>query len=108
MATITNKQVKIWTERFRRNISKTYQPQKIILFGSRARGDHLVDSDVDVVIVSSKFVGVPWPRRIGNVAKLWPGLIEIEPLCYTPEEFNSKKKQIGIVQQAVKEGIEIQ
>jgi hypothetical protein len=28
-------------------------------------------------------------------------------LCYTPEEFEKKKKQIGIVRTAVEEGIEI-
>jgi hypothetical protein len=33
----------------------------------------------------------------------WP--IEIEPLCYTPEEFEVKKNQIGIVSEAIKEGI---
>lgn len=33
----------------------------------------------------------------------WP--IEIEPLCYTHEEFETKKNQIGIVSEAIKEGI---
>jgi len=33
--------------------------------------------------------------------------LDIEPLCYTPEEFEKKKKQIGIVSRAVKEGIEL-
>jgi len=33
----------------------------------------------------------------------WP--IEIEPLCYTPEESEAKKKQIGIVSEAIKEGV---
>jgi hypothetical protein len=28
-------------------------------------------------------------------------------LCYTPEEFERKKKQIGVVQQAAQEGIGI-
>ena len=28
-------------------------------------------------------------------------------LCYTPEEFEKLKKRIGIVQEAVKEGIEV-
>jgi len=33
----------------------------------------------------------------------WP--LEIEPLCYTCEEFETKKNQIGIVAEAVREGI---
>ena len=62
---------------------------------------------MDIIIVSEKFAGVPWPRRLGDAAQLWPGLNVIEPLCYTPEEFERKKGQIGIVQQAVKEGVAI-
>jgi hypothetical protein len=64
----------------------------------------LVESDVDFIIVSSKFENMKWPVRLGAVAELWPGLIAIEPLCYTPEEFNFKKKQLGIVREAVREG----
>gem|GEM_PF-4438397 len=30
------------------------------------------------------------------------------PLCYTPEEFEEKKKEIGIVRQAVEEGIDLE
>jgi hypothetical protein len=39
----------------------------------------------------------------------WQYLPEIEEFCYTPGEFEKKKKkkQIGLVKQAVKEGIEL-
>ena len=33
--------------------------------------------------------------------------LEIEPICYTPEEFKLKLKEHGIVRQAVKEGIDL-
>ena len=32
---------------------------------------------------------------------------DIEPLCYTPSEFRKKRNQLGIVQEAEKEGIEL-
>ncbi len=104
MVKITNKLVGKWMDSFRKKIELKYSPQKMILFGSRARKDNLIDSDIDLLIVSDKFKEIKWPKRVGNVAQLWDGLIEIEPLCYTPEEFEKKKKQIGIVQQAVREG----
>ena len=79
----------------------------MILFGSRARNEHLLESDVDVLIVSDRFANVKWPRRVGDVAELWDGLVALEPLCYTPEEFEEKCQQIGIVREAVSQGIEL-
>ena len=58
-----------------------------------------------MIIVSPKFANMKWPRRLGEVAELWDGMVVILPLCYTPEEFEKKKEEIGIVRQAVEEGI---
>ncbi len=60
------------------------------------------------IIVSSEFEGVNWLTRIREVSDLWNGLVLLEPLCYTPEEFNEKREEIGIVSQAVKEGLELE
>ena len=40
---------------FVRQINKKFSPEKIILFGSRAKKDHLKDSDYDIIVVSKKF-----------------------------------------------------
>lgn len=93
---------------FAKKVKNNYNIQKIFLFGSRARGDYLKNSDYDVIIVSHDFEGVFFTKRISEIYKFWNGYpLDIEPLCYTPEEFEKKSKQIGIVQQALKEGIEI-
>ncbi len=107
MVEIKNKDVKKWIKDFKVKLNKQFSPKKIILFGSRARKDNLVYSDIDLVIVSDKFKNIKWPRRLGSVAKLWRGLIVLEPLCYTLEEFNEKRNQIGIVKRAVEEGMEL-
>lgn len=93
---------------FAKRVKKEYKVDKLILFGSRARGDNFNDSDYDVIIVSSDFKNIFFTKKIAKMYNFWKHYpLEIEPLCYTPEEFEKKKKQIGIVQQAVKEGIEI-
>ncbi len=93
---------------FVKNIRKKMKIDKAILFGSRARGDYLDDSDYDILLVSPAFEGVFFTKRISGLYKFWKYFpLNIEPLCYTPEEFEKKKTQIGIVQQAIKEGIEI-
>jgi len=76
------------------------------LFGSRARGDNFNDSDYDIIIVSPDFANILFTQRIAKMYDFWKHYpLDIEPICYTPEEFEKKKKQIGLVQQAVKEGI---
>jgi len=108
MAPLQDRGINGWMRKFLKVLKQEYAPSKVILFGSRARGDNLHESDVDLIIVSKKFAKISWPRRIGNVAALWEGLVDIEPLCYTPKEFDSKVKEHGIVRQAIKEGIALE
>ncbi|MBI5804285.1 nucleotidyltransferase domain-containing protein [Candidatus Pacearchaeota archaeon] len=88
-------------------LGKLFSPEKVILFGSRARGEHLEDSDIDVIVVSKKFNGINFRERIIEAYGMWDKKQGLDIICYTPEEFEKKKKQIGIVQEAVKEGIEL-
>ena len=80
---------------------------KVILFGSRARGDWLKESDYDFVVVSPAFAGVHFVRRPVPLYDYWKGHPGVELLCYTPEEFERKSREIGIVAEAVREGIEL-
>jgi len=93
---------------FVNKVKKKFNIEKAILFGSRARGDHFIHSDYDIIFVSKDFKGIFFTKRMAMLYKYWDYYpLDIEPICYTPAEFNRKKKQIGIVNQAVKEGIEI-
>lgn len=88
-------------------IRERFAPQKIVLFGSRARGDHLIESDVDLLIVSDRFEGMNWRERIIAVFGAWDRKQMLEPLCLTTAELERKKGQLGIVRQAVEEGLEL-
>jgi hypothetical protein len=65
---------------------------------SRARGDHLIESDIDFLIVPAQFEGTNWREHIIAASGNWDKKQMLEPLCFTPEEFEVKKKLIGIVQ----------
>jgi len=94
--------------KFAKNIRKKFKINKIILFGSRARGDNLLNSDFDFLVVSSDFEGVFFTDRIAKLYLFWEDYpLNVEPLCYTPKEFKIKLNSFGIVRTAVKEGIEI-
>lgn len=88
-------------------IKNEFKPKLIILFGSRARGDYLKDSDFDLIVVSEKFKDLDFRERIVEIYKLVDEPIRLDVLCYTPEEFEKKKNQICIVKKAVEEGIQL-
>ncbi len=88
----------------KKKISKKYALKEFILFGSRSRGDYLLTSDVDILLVSPDFEKIQFKDRMADIIGFWNESVDLEPLCYTPEEFYRKKKQLGIVQQAVREG----
>lgn len=78
---------------------------QVIAFGSRVRGDALSTSDLDLIVVSPWFASVPFLRRPGAVLELleYPGGLEL--LCYTPEEFEEKRQEFGIVRVALEQGV---
>ena len=92
---------------FVRQIKKKFSPEKIILFGSRAKKDHLKDSDYDIIVVSKKFQNIPFLERLYLLHRFWKYKYNLDILAYTPEEFEKKKEEIGIVREAIKKGIEI-
>ncbi|MBI4441997.1 MAG: nucleotidyltransferase domain-containing protein [Acidobacteria bacterium] len=93
--------------RFAARIKKAYSPEKIILFGSRARGDNFTTSDFDFIVVSEKFRETPFLERPSELYDFWDEAVDIEAICYTPQEFARKIKQHGIVRVAVREGVEL-
>jgi predicted nucleotidyltransferase len=78
-----------------------------ILFGSRARHDELVDSDVDLVVVARGFAGVPWLERMWALQRLWKLPVPLEVLPYTPQEWRRRRATSGVLQDALREGIRI-
>ena len=65
---------------------------RVYLFGSRARGDARPDSDIDLIIVSSAFSGMPSWKRWEVLGDALSEVFEpIEVRAYSPEEFDSRK-----------------
>jgi predicted nucleotidyltransferase len=68
-------------------IAKAIQPQKIILFGSWARGERGSHSDIDLLIIQESTL--PRPQRYAQVRRLFWGMgMPMDILVYTPEEFS--------------------
>ena len=94
-------------KKFRIQLKNNIEVDKMIFFGSRAKGKFNKYSDIDLIIVSKDFTGKRFRYRPLGFYKYWNLDYPVDFLCYTPEEFNKLKKQITIIREAVKEGIEI-
>jgi len=70
-----------------RRLVEALDPDKIILFGSRARGDTHAQSDVDLLIVKAS--DKPRHRRTGEAHQaLWGIGVPTDILWFTPEEID--------------------
>ncbi len=96
---------------FKRLISRKYKVQKMILFGSQARGEAKEGSDVDLIVVSPEFKGKKGIKAASSLYIEWhlnqQADLPVDFLCYSPNEFSKLKNRISIVSQAVQEGLEI-
>jgi uncharacterized protein len=82
--------------------------EEAILFGSRARGEELRGSDVDLIVISPRFEGIRFTDRIGPLLGEWPrDLPSLEVLAYTPEEFERARRGTRIERTADREGVRL-
>lgn len=75
-------------------LANQYGAEKIIMFGSHARGTTQKDSDLDLIVI--KKTRVPFLKRMREVGKLLAqsgGGQAVDVLVYTPEEFEKLSKR---------------
>lgn len=71
-------------------IANEYHPDKVILFGSYAKGSYTNDSDLDLLII--KDTDLPKQKRSFEIYKLLRGsFVPIDILVYTQSEFEEEK-----------------
>lgn len=87
-----------WRERLDRalaavidQIVQELDPERIIVFGSMARGDIHEDSDLDLLIV--KETDQPFLQRIDEVLAVLRTDVPVEPLVYTSAELERLREE---------------
>ena len=107
MASRKDERIEAFRARYLPKLIESYQPSEVLVFGSRARGTQLKESDLDLMVVSRLFEGIPFIERAHRVLWTLRTPFPVELLCYTPEEFEQKKTEIGLVRIASEEGIDL-
>ena len=87
-----------------RRIVETVQAERVILFGSRARGDARPESDVDLLVIA--YSKQPRYRRaVPLYGALSDILVPMDIIVYTPEEVEEwKGVRQAFVTTAIREG----
>ncbi|MEM1810644.1 MAG: nucleotidyltransferase domain-containing protein [Thermofilaceae archaeon] len=81
----TRREVLEALERLARELGAT-----VYLFGSYARGDHTLESDVDVVVVCERFEGMEYAERVALVRLKLPREFGFDIVALTPREFSER------------------
>ncbi len=109
---VSDKEVNYLIDHYLDKIKEVYTPKEIWLWGSRAYGIPHKYSDIDMVIVSNAFANVRFIKRRSTFLRSI-GLLKdrnaevVDAICYTQEEFERKKQEIGVVREAVEKGIRL-
>jgi predicted nucleotidyltransferase len=100
-----------WLEKFRKEalplIIHQVQPEKVFVFGSRAHGTANEESDLDIIIISEWFQGIPFLERMPMILNRVPFAKHVDYLCYTPEEFRKVKQTSSILIDALSDPLEL-
>lgn len=100
------KKLKKRIDKITNQIVAKYKPEKVILFGSAARGDYSKDSDFDLFIV--KDTQRKFYERYTEAKKHLGDLVykcAVDIVVWTPKEFNKGKiENRFFLEQVLKEG----
>jgi len=101
MGEITDKRVKSYISRVKKALGA-----KVILFGSRARGEALKESDYDLLVISEEFEGVPLRERLqGLYGMMIRAPFNADILAVTPREYEELSNKLTIYSEIRKTGV---
>ncbi len=94
-----------WVVKFRDEavplIKAIFHPKAILVFGSRIQNIQNEESDLDIIIVSDAFSGIPFISRYAMIFREIQFPIHVDYICYTPEEFEMAKNSSIIIHDAI-------
>lgn len=96
--------------RFAERLQVDLGAQRVLLFGSHARGAAAPDSDYDLIVVSERFEPIPLLRREFGLHDLFyavGGDAPLDLICLTPDEFEQARQRITLVSAVLPEAIDL-
>ena len=89
-------------------VKKNFEPCKVLLFGSHARGTANKESDYDIILISPRFKNIEFSKRAALAYRLKKSVhAAMDIICLTPHEFDERRKRPTVIREAAKEGLYI-
>jgi hypothetical protein len=82
----------------------------VLLFGSRARGSARPESDVELIVVSKSFSGVPPLSRARGPRSVWRdvgGRVPLDLVCVTPDELSDALARPTLLAEVVPSSVDV-
>jgi predicted nucleotidyltransferase len=80
---------------------------EVYIFGSRAYGNPLLESDLDMIVVSEEFGKRSFIENMELLSRMWDGSFTVEMFPYTPEQLRKYAERKTVVSEALRKGIRI-
>jgi hypothetical protein len=112
VSTVNRRELRRYLDR----VSDRWQLSRALLGGARVADEHGAPPQRErgpefvVILVSEAYDGMPWLERVYHAGALWDALEMGAPAdvhCYTPAEFERKRKTLLVVRRAADEGIDL-
>jgi predicted nucleotidyltransferase len=80
---------------------------EVYIFGSRVYGNPLLESDLDMIVVSEEFGKRSFIENMELLSRMWDGSFTVEMFPYTPEQLRKYAERKTVVSEALRKGIRI-
>jgi len=82
--------------------ARGFSVDKIILFGSYARGDYTKNSDIDLIVISSSWKNLEYIERLSILYKIWDKNADANFIALTLDKFSKKISESVVLRDASK------
>jgi predicted nucleotidyltransferase len=93
--------------RFLKRLKRELGVVEVYIFGSRVYGNPLLESDLDMIVVSEEFGKRSFIENMELLSRMWDGSFTLEMFPYTPEQLRRYAERKTVVSEALRKGIRI-
>jgi predicted nucleotidyltransferase len=93
--------------RFLKRLKRELGVVEVYIFGSRVYGNPLLESDLDMIVVSEEFGKRSFIENMELLSRTWDGSFTVEMFPYTPEQLRKYAERKTVVSEALRKGIRI-
>jgi predicted nucleotidyltransferase len=93
--------------RFLKRLKRELGVVEVYVSGSRVYGNPLLESDLDMIVISEEFGKRCFTENMELLSRMWDGSFTVKMFPYTPEQHRKYAERKTVVSEALRKGIRI-